>query len=171
MVYTRDGSDKRTKTILTPDADAAKRCFSDEDACKIADWCVKIEDHYSKHHGHTTPMDIEWAKDGITGDLFIVQARPETGKSTHKTQLLSDFMQLFWHVSSCASYVYTVRSAQKANLLKQTQVTEHNPPVIEGSAIGSDAASGRVRVIRDVSEVSTIKPGEILVADMTVSDE
>lgn len=67
--------------------------------------------------------------------------------------------------------MYTVRSAQKANLLKQTQVTEHNPPVIEGSAIGSDAASGRVRVIRDVSEVSTIKPGEILVADMTVSDE
>ena len=82
VFYTRDGSDKRTKTILTPDADAAKPCFSDEDACKIAEWCVKIEDHYSKHHGHSTPMDIEWAKDGITGDLFIVQvqARPETGK-------------------------------------------------------------------------------------------
>eukprot|EP00984_Skeletonema_dohrnii_P033248 scaffold29184_cov142-Skeletonema_dohrnii-CCMP3373.AAC.1 len=85
-------------------------------------------------------MDIEWAKDGITGDLFIVQvqARPET-----------------------------VRSAQMANLLKQIQVTEHNPPIIEGSAIGSEAAFGRVRVIRDVSEVSTIKPGEILLADMT----
>ena len=65
--------------------------------------------------------------------------------------------------------MYAVRSAQKANLLKQTQVTKHNPPIIEGSAIGSDAAFGRVRVIRDVSEVSTIKPGEILVADMTVS--
>jgi len=141
IVYTRDGSDKRTKTILTPDADAVKPCFSDEDACKIAEWCVKIEDHYSKHHGHSTPMDIEWAKDGITGELFIVQARPET-----------------------------VRSAQKANLLKQTQVTEHNPPIIEGSAIGSDAASGRVRVIRDVSEMSSIKPGEILVADMTDPD-
>ena len=65
--------------------------------------------------------------------------------------------------------MYAVRSAQKANLLKQTQVTEHNPPIIEGSAIGSDAAFGRVRVIRDVSEMSSIKPGEILVADMTVS--
>lgn len=63
-----------------------------------------------------------------------------------------------------------MRSAQRANLLKQTQVTEHNPPVVEGSAIGSDAASGRVRVIRDVSEISTLKPGEILVADMTDPD-
>ena len=71
--------------------------------------------------------------------------------------------------ASFESDVMSVRSAQKANLLKQTQVTEHNPPIIEGSAIGSDAAFGRVRVIRDVSEVSTIKPGEILVADMTVS--
>ena len=60
-----------------------------------------------------------------------------------------------------------VRSAQMANLLKQIQVTEHNPPIIEGSAIGSEAAFGRVRVIRDVSEVSTIKPGEIFLADMT----
>ena len=87
IVYTRDGSDKRTKTILTPDADAAKPCFSDEDAYKIAEWCVKIEDHYSKHHGHSTPMDIEWAKDGITGDLFIVQARPETGKYVSSCQV------------------------------------------------------------------------------------
>ena len=71
--------------------------------------------------------------------------------------------------SSESDVMYAVRSAQKANLLKQTQVTEHNPPIIEGSAIGSDAASGRVRVIRDVSEMSSIKPGEILVADMTVS--
>jgi pyruvate,water dikinase len=91
IVYTRDGSDKRTKTILTPDADAAKRCFSDEDARKIAEWCLKIEDHYSKHHGHSTPMDIEWAKDGVTGDLFIVQARPETGKSEQEE---IDFVQI-----------------------------------------------------------------------------
>jgi len=137
IVYTRDGSDKRTKTLLTPDADATKPSFSDEDAKTLAEWCVKIEDHYSKYHGQDTPMDIEWAKDGVTGELFIVQARPET-----------------------------VRSAQQANLLKQTQVTNHEPPVIQGNAIGSDAASGKVRVIRDVSQISSIKPGEILVADM-----
>lgn len=141
IVYSRDGSDKRVKTILTPDADAAKPCFSDEEAKTIAEWCVKIEKHYSKHHGHPTPMDIEWAKDGITGELFIVQARPET-----------------------------VRSAQMANVLKQTQVTEHEAPILEGSAIGSDAASGKARVIRDVSQISQMQPGEILVADMTDPD-
>lgn len=141
IVYTRDGSDKRTKTLLTPDADAAKACFTDEEAKTIASWCVKIEDHYSKRHGHKTPMDIEWAKDGISGELFIVQARPET-----------------------------VRSAQQANLLKQTQVTAHGETIIEGNAIGSDAACGVARVIRDVSEISTMKPGEILVADMTDPD-
>jgi pyruvate,water dikinase len=64
-------------------------------------------------------QDIEWAKDGVTGELFIVQARPET-----------------------------VRSAQKANVLKQTQETGHGEPVMTGSAIGSDAASGVVRVVR-----------------------
>jgi pyruvate,water dikinase len=119
IVYTKDGSDKRIKTLLTPEADAAKPCFTDEDAKTIAEWCLKIEEHYSKHHGHPTPMDIEWAKDGVTGELFIVQARPET-----------------------------VRSAQKANVLKQTQVTGHGEPVMTGSAIGSDAASGVVRVVR-----------------------
>ena len=138
IIYTHDGSDKRVKTLLTPEADAEKPCFSDEDAKTIAEWCVKIENHYSKHHGRPTPMDIEWAKDGITGELFIVQARPET-----------------------------VRSGQKSNLLKQTQVSLHAPPIIEGSAIGSDASSGKARVIRDVNEISKMKPGEILVADMT----
>ena len=86
-------------------------------------------------------MDIEWAKDGITGELFIVQARSET-----------------------------VRSAQKSNVLKQTEVSSHKPPMMEGSAIGSDAAGGVARVIRDVSEISNMKPGEILVADMTDPD-
>ncbi|KAL7538959.1 hypothetical protein ACHAXR_012496 [Thalassiosira sp. AJA248-18] len=143
MIYTRDGSDKRTKTILTPEAEKTKFCFSDEEAKTIAEWCVKIEDHYRQgpHHGHPTPMDIEWAKDGVTSELFIVQARPET-----------------------------VRSDQKANILKQTQVTEHNSPIIQGNAIGSDAASGKARVIRDVSQIASIKPGEILVADMTDPD-
>lgn len=142
IIYTRGGSDKRTRTILTPDADATRPSFSDEDAKTIAEWSVKIEDHYSQHHGHPTPMDIEWAKDGITGELFIVQARPET-----------------------------VRSAQKANLLQQTQVTEHDPTtIVHGNAIGSDAASGKARVIRHISEISSLEPGDILVADMTDPD-
>lgn len=169
IIYTQGGSDKRTKTIFTPDADAKKPSFTDEDALTIAEWSKKIEEHYSKvsqsnvfshnqmktvahddthivgtfqHHGKMTPMDIEWAKDGISGKLFIVQARPET-----------------------------VRSREKANIVHRTQVTEHSPTtVVEGNAIGSDAACGKARVIKDVSEISAIKPGEILVADMTDPD-
>ena len=59
MVYSRE---QRTKTIDTTEADQAKRCFSDEDSKILAKWCVDIENHYSKKHGHSTPMDIEWAK-------------------------------------------------------------------------------------------------------------
>ena len=104
MVYSHD---KRTKTIETKEADMAKRCFSDEDSMILAKWCVDIENHYSAKHGHSTPMDIEWAKDGITGQLFVVQARPET-----------------------------VRSRQKEGCLTSVSVAGHGPEVIEGVAIG-----------------------------------
>jgi pyruvate,water dikinase len=141
MVYSRDGSDKRTKTIETTEADQAKRCFSDEDSITLAKWCVDIENHYSAKHGHSTPMDIEWAKDGITGELFVVQARPET-----------------------------VRSRQQEGSLTSVSVAGHGPEVIEGVAIGSDAACGKARVITDLGAISTMNPGEILVADMTDPD-
>ena len=182
IVYTKDGSSQRVKTIETKDSDKIKRCFSDEDAKILAEWCVKIEEHYSKLHGHKCPMDIgkcisvcnifyayfsrqlfcifwlkvttllsilhqnyttisEWAKDGRTGKLYIVQARPET-----------------------------VRSRQAADNLKHTQVTHHGDVLVEGTAIGSDAAHGKVRVIDSVDEISTMQPGEILVADMTDPD-
>lgn len=107
MVYSRDGSDKRTKTIDTKEADQVKRCFSDEDSKILAKWCVDIENHYSAKHGHATPMDIEWAKDGVTGELFVVQARPET-----------------------------VRSRQKEGSLTSVTVAGHGPSVIGGVAIG-----------------------------------
>jgi pyruvate,water dikinase len=62
IIYTHGVSHQRTKTILTSEADQTKPCFSDDEAKKLAAWCVQIEDHYSKLHGHPTPMDIEWAK-------------------------------------------------------------------------------------------------------------
>lgn len=107
----------------------------------IAKWCVDIEKHYSQLHGHPTPMDIEWAKDGLTGRLYIVQARPET-----------------------------VRSRQSSGSLKQTKVTEHGETVLQGTAIGSDARSGKVRVIHELADISEMRPGDILVADMTDPD-
>lgn len=138
IIYTKDGASQRVKTIETKEQDKVKRCFTDEDAKTLAEWCVKIENHYSQYHGHKCPMDIEWARDGKTDQLYIVQARPET-----------------------------VRSRQKEGRLKQTQVTHHGPNIIEGTAIGSDAADGKVRVIESVDEIATMQPGEILVADMT----
>ena len=128
-------SHERTKTIITKEADQSKPSFTDTDAMKLAKWCVDIEKHYSKIHGHDTPMDIEWAKDGKTGKLYIVQARPET-----------------------------VRSRQNQNALTQTVVTKHGNSVIGGTAIGSDAATGKVRVIDRLEDIASMQPGDILVA-------
>lgn len=141
IIYTHRVSHSRTKTVETSEADQSKPCFSDEDAKILAKWCVDIEDYYTKFHGHPTPMDIEWGKDGKTGKLYIVQARPET-----------------------------VRSRQEQSSLRQTIVTEHGPTVVQGTATGSDAAVGKVRVIQDLKDISKMKRGEILVADMTDPD-
>ena len=138
IIYTHGVSHQRTKQIETKTADQGKRCFTDKEAMQLAKWCVDIEKHYSEHHGQDTPMDIEWAKDGTTGKLYIVQARPET-----------------------------VRSRQSVGALKQTLVKEHGNTVIEGTAIGSDAAAGKARVIHDLAGISQMKKGDILVADMT----
>ena len=141
IVYTDGTSTERTQTIETSETNQKKPCFSDEDAKSLAKWCVDIEKHYSEHHGQPTPMDIEWAKDGITGKLYIVQARPET-----------------------------VRSRQEVGYLTQTFVQDKGPVVLEGTAIGSDAAVGKARVIKNVKQISEMQPGEILIADITDPD-
>ena len=141
IVYTDGTSTERTQTIETSETNQKKPCFSDADAKILAKWCVDIENHYSKHHGQSTPMDIEWAKDGITGKLYIVQARPET-----------------------------VRSRLEIGSLTQTFVENKGPVVLEGTAIGSDAAVGKARVIKNVKQISEMQPGEILIADITDPD-
>ncbi|HCP14955.1 MAG TPA: phosphoenolpyruvate synthase, partial [Peptococcaceae bacterium] len=81
MIYGQGGSKAITQNIEVPEADRRQFCLSDDDVLQLADYAIIIEDHYSQKAGKTRPMDIEWAKDGITGDLFIVQARPETVQS------------------------------------------------------------------------------------------
>jgi len=141
IVYTDGDSEERTKTVETPEADQTRPCFTDEDVKIVAKWCVAIEKHYSEHHGHSTPMDIEWAKDGITGKLYIVQARPET-----------------------------VRSRLEVGALTQTIVEDKGPIAVEGTAIGSDAAVGKAHVILNVKDISEMQPGDVLVADITDPD-
>ncbi|HSN58732.1 MAG TPA: PEP/pyruvate-binding domain-containing protein, partial [Clostridiaceae bacterium] len=88
MIYGTGGSKILTKNVEVPKADQRRFCVSDEDILKLAGYAVTIEDHYSKKAGTARPMDIEWAKDGITGDLFIVQARPETVQSARSMDFL-----------------------------------------------------------------------------------
>jgi pyruvate,water dikinase len=141
IVYTKGVSHQRTRTITTSEFDRSSPCFTDEDAQILAKWCVAIEKHYSTLHGKVMPMDIEWAKDGITGELFIVQARPET-----------------------------VRSLQKQGAMTQTIVSGGGKALVHGTAIGSDAATGKARVIHKLEDISQMQKGDILVADMTDPD-
>jgi len=111
-----------------------------EDVLTLGRWALRIEEHYSKRAGKPTPMDIEWAKDGRTGQLFIVQARPETVHSLRRQQL-----ELF-------------------ELRGRGEVRVH------GKSVGSKIGSGPVRVIKTAAELPHFKKGEVLVAPMTDPD-
>lgn len=78
MIYGRGDSKVLTRNVEVPVADRKRFCLSDDDILTLAGYAITIEDHFSKKASKPQPMDIEWAKDGISGDLFIVQARPET---------------------------------------------------------------------------------------------
>jgi pyruvate,water dikinase len=114
---------------------------SDEDVLQLARWAMLIEEHYSAKRGADTPMDIEWAKDGQTGELFIVQARPETVHSQHKMAAIETY-----------------------ELLEEGRV------LAEGLAVGDKIAVGKVRAIPHVSHIHEFQPGEILVTDITDPD-
>jgi len=127
--------DRATKEIPVPQGDQKRFTLTDEEILKLAKWACLIEEHYG------IPQDIEWAKDGKTGQLFIVQSRPET---VHAPKEITSYTQ------------YILK--QKGKLL------------LEGEAIGSKITSGKVKIIPDVSKIKEFKPGEILVTRMTDPD-
>ena len=141
LVYA-DGS-KGTRSEPTPAVDRARFCLSDDDVLTLARWACLIEGHYSMVAGHAQPMDIEWAKDGGTGELVIVQARPET---VHSAKL-----------RTAAAEMYRLTAAP-------------GPPLVTGQAVGEKVGVGRVRVVRDVSALQTVQAGEVLVAEITDPD-
>lgn len=112
-----------------------KFSITDDEVIQLAKWAVIIEDHYKK------PMDIEWAKDGRTGKLFIVQARPET-----------------------------VQSQKNVNVYESYSLEQKGKVLITGKSVGSKIGVGRVRVIKDVSGIRSFKKGEVLVTKMTDPD-
>jgi pyruvate, water dikinase len=141
LVY-GDGS-RTTRSEATPLADRAKFSLSDDEVLKLAQWAIEIEDHYSKHAGHPQPMDIEWAKDGITGQLFIVQARPETVHSAKTREVAAEIYRLSG---------------------------EHGPSLVTGQAVGEKIGVGCVRIVHEAADLQQVQTGDVLVARLTDPD-
>ncbi|OUL29029.1 phosphoenolpyruvate synthase [Nostoc sp. T09] len=150
MVY--DDGSKFTKNILVPTEERAKFVLSDDEILQLARWACVIEDHYSQVHGHYTPMDIEWAKDGITNQLFVVQARPETVQSQKRGNVLRSYR--------------LIRSDED----KSAKSAADHHPLVTGRAIGEAISQGKVRLILDVNKIDQFQPGEVLVTDRTDPD-
>ena len=141
MVYASAAGRERTRNVPTPKEDQRRFCLSDEEVMELADAAIKIENHYSARAGHPMPMDVEWAKDGLDGKLYIVQARPET-----------------------------VASRRTAGLLEEYVLEGKGQVRAQGRAVGGKIASGVARVITDVAQLNQFRPGEVLVADTTAPD-
>jgi pyruvate,water dikinase len=124
-----------------PQPERERFAIDDEDVLTLARWACLIEDHYSAKAGGPCPMDIEWAKDGLSGKLYIVQARPET-----------------------------VQSRLRADVLETYRLKSRGPVLAEGHSVGGKVACGRVRVILDARNLSEFQPGEVLVTDKTDPD-
>jgi pyruvate,water dikinase len=140
LVYDIGGS-RMTKNVPVPQADRARFAISDEEILTLGRWACLIEKHYSAKRGRPTPMDMEWAKDGRTGKLYILQARPETVQSQLRTQQLE---------------VY--------------KLTEKRPVLIRGRSVGQKIAVGPVRVVASPHDLAQVQPGDVLVTDKTDPD-
>ncbi|MDF3052606.1 MAG: phosphoenolpyruvate synthase [Geminicoccaceae bacterium] len=140
LVYAEETA-KSVREVRVARRDRFRPVLSDEDVLTLARWALVIEDHYSQRAGHPTPMDIEWARDGHTGELFILQARPETVHAQATRPTLTFF-----------------RRRGEGEVL------------VTGQAVGSGVARGVVRVIRSAESLSSFRPGEVLVAPMTDPD-
>jgi pyruvate,water dikinase len=141
MVYGIGDSKVLTRNVTVSEADRRRFCLSDEEILILAGYALQIEGHYSGKTGDSRPMDIEWAKDGLSGDLFIVQARPET-----------------------------VESQKALDILETYHLDKKGSPLVIGKGVGEKIASGKAHIIPDAAHLSSFKPGEILVSDSTNPD-
>ncbi|MBI5754723.1 phosphoenolpyruvate synthase, partial [Candidatus Peregrinibacteria bacterium] len=135
MIYASANSEKPVKNIPTSPKDRLRFVINDDEILKLAKWACIIEEHYKK------PMDMEWAKDGQTGELFIVQARPET-----------------------------IESQKDRSILEEYRISNKGKVLVSGAPVGSKVGSGKVNVIEDTAKITEFKKGEVLVTDMTDPD-
>ncbi|MGD2055679.1 MAG: phosphoenolpyruvate synthase [Gammaproteobacteria bacterium] len=142
MIYTRDPvTANATRNVAVKKTEREKFSISDAEVMELARYAVAIERHYSRHAGKPRPMDIEWAKDGESGELFIVQARPETVHSTR---------------SGAYQEIFTLES--RGEVLSR------------GKAVGAKVGAGRARIILEAAHMHDLQPGEVLVTDITDPD-
>ena len=140
LIYDVGGS-KMVRNVPVPAAERRRYSVSDDDVLELARYAIRIEKHYSAKYGRPTPMDIEWAKDGRSGELFIVQARPET-----------------------------VVSQRARGILETYHLEKRGEILVSGRSIGEKIACGPVRRIENVGQLSTFRDGDVLVADKTDPD-
>jgi pyruvate,water dikinase len=139
MIYTTGA--RTTKNIKVSEAERNKFCINDNEILKLAKWAVIIEEHYSKKANKFKPMDMEWAKDGRTKKLFIVQARPET-----------------------------VHSQKDLSILEKYELKKHGRILAEGVSVGEKIGQGKVNIIKDAKQIGKFRKGEVLVTEMTDPD-
>ncbi|MFP4117990.1 MAG: phosphoenolpyruvate synthase [Candidatus Woesearchaeota archaeon] len=141
MIY-NEGGTKPTKIVNVDKNDQHKFAITQDEVLKLAEWACIIEDHYSGKAGYFKPMDMEWAKDGELGEMFIVQARPET-----------------------------VQSLKNVNVVKEYELQESPKKTLtEGNSVGEKIGTGKAKVIKEVHNINDFKKGEVLITDMTDPD-
>jgi pyruvate,water dikinase len=141
MVYAQGRGRETTRNVPTPEAERARFCLADEDVLELAGAALRVEDHYSARAGHEVPMDIEWARDGIDGKLYVVQARPET-----------------------------VASRKTGAVVEEYTLEGKGEVLVSGRAVGGKVCAGVAHVITDIGQLNQFRAGEILVADTTMPD-
>jgi pyruvate,water dikinase len=141
MVYAAAGQGKGTVNTDTTPEERARFCLAEDEVLTLAKWACIIEEHYSQEAGYFKPMDMEWAKDGQSGDLFIVQARPET-----------------------------VMSRRNMDIVRRTVLEKTGPVLAEGMAVGDMIGAGPAAVIKSAESIKDFKGGMVLVTEMTDPD-
>ncbi|MGZ8157682.1 MAG: phosphoenolpyruvate synthase, partial [Methylobacter sp.] len=141
MIYSDGRTRESTHNIVTSAEERNRFCLKDQDVLTLADYAIKIEKHYSAKAGQAKPMDMEWAKDGIDGTLYIVQARPET-----------------------------VVSQLSGMVLEQYVLKDKANPIVTGHSVGSKIATGNARIIENLGQLGNFKAGDVLVSDITTPD-
>ena len=146
MIYASTSSTRAAGSGLVKEVEVTEKernifVLNNEEILTLSRWALEIEKHYTEKAGKEMPMDMEWAKDGITGELFIVQARPET-----------------------------VQSEKKHNSITEYKLTTKEEPIVVGIAVGTKIASGNAHIITDVKKLNEFQKGEILVTEITDPD-